>query len=106
MKIPGMPDGLDFGEMMRQAQEMQEKLQTEVKDIKVDATAGGGMVTVTMSGNKEVLDVKIDPQMLKDGDVDMLQDLLMASFNEASRKVDEKLRGKLGAMLPPGLGGF
>jgi hypothetical protein len=62
------------------------------------------MVTVAMAGSKELLDVKIDPEALKDGDVEMLQDMVVAAVNEASRKVDEKLKGRLGAMLPPGLG--
>jgi DNA-binding YbaB/EbfC family protein len=90
--------------MMKQAQEMQDKLQREMADIRVEATVGGGMVSVTMSGAKQVLAVKIDPKTLEDGDVDMLQDMVMAAVNEAVRKVDEKLQGRLGAMLPPGLG--
>jgi DNA-binding YbaB/EbfC family protein len=98
------PGGFDLNEMMRQAQEMQERLQREMKEIRVDATAGGGMITVAMAGSKELLDVKIDPEALKDGDVEMLQDMIVAAVNEASRKVDEKLKGRLGSMLPPGLG--
>ncbi|MCC6744591.1 MAG: YbaB/EbfC family nucleoid-associated protein [Acidobacteria bacterium] len=104
MNIPGFPGGLDFAEMMRQAQEMQEKMQREMDQIRVDATVGGGMVTVQMSGTKELLAVKIDPETLKSADVEMLQDLLVAAVNEAGRKVDEKLKGQLGSMLPPGMG--
>lgn len=98
------PGGFDLNEMMRQAQEMQEKLQREMNDIRVEATAGGGMITVAMSGSKELLEVKIDPEAFKDGDVEMLQDMVVAVVNEAARKVDEKLKGKLGSMLPPGMG--
>jgi DNA-binding YbaB/EbfC family protein len=104
MNIPGFPGGFDLNEMMKQAQEMQEKIQREMKEIRVEATVGGGMVTVAMSGSKELLDVKIDPEAIKDGDVEMLQDLVVAAVNEAVRKVDEKLKGSLGAMLPPGMG--
>ena len=98
------PGGFDLNEMMRQAQEMQERLQREMQEIRMEASAGGGMVTVAMSGSKELLDVRIDPEAVKDGDVEMLQDMILAAVNEASRKVDEKLKGKLGSMLPPGLG--
>jgi DNA-binding YbaB/EbfC family protein len=98
------PGGFDLNEMMKQAQEMQERLQREMKDIRVDASAGGGMITVSMAGSKELLDVKIDPEAVKDGDVEMLQDMIVAAVNEASRKVDEKLKGRLGSMLPPGMG--
>ena len=98
------PGGFDINQMMRQAQEMQERLQREMQDIRMEASAGGGMVTVAMSGSKELREVRIDPEAVKDGDVEMLQDMILAAVNEASRKVDEKLKGKLGAMLPPGMG--
>lgn len=104
MNIPGFPGGLDFAEMMKQAQEMQEKMQREMDQIRVDATVGGGMVTVLMSGTKDLLEVKIDAEMLKNADVEMLQDMIVAAVNEAGRKVDEKLKGQLGAMMPPGMG--
>ena len=98
------PGGFDINQMMRQAQEMQERLQREMQEIRMEASAGGGMVTVAMSGSTELLEVRIDPDAIKDGDVEMLQDMVLAAVNEASRKVDEKLQGKLGAMLPPGMG--
>jgi nucleoid-associated protein EbfC len=104
MNFPGFPGGFDLNEMMKQAQEMQDKLQREMADIRVEATVGGGMVSVAMSGSKQVLSVTIDPKTLADGDVEMLQDMVMAAVNEAVRKVDEKLQGRLGSMLPPGLG--
>ena len=101
MKLPG-----NMQAMMQQAQKMQERMQEEVAQIRVEATAGGGMVTVKMDGHKNVLGVKIDPEVA--GDVEMLQDMVMAACNEAVKKVDdetrEKMSGMLGGMgLPPGL---
>jgi len=92
--------------MMQQAQKMQEKLQAEVALIRVDATVGGGMVSVKMDGHKHVLAVKIDPEVA--GDVEMLQDLVLAAVNEAAQKVDAESQKKMGGMLggmglPPGL---
>ncbi len=92
--------------MMKQAQAMQEKLAQEIAQIRVEASAGGGMVTVKMDGKKNVTGVTIDPEVA--GDVEMLQDMVMAAFNEASKKVDEESQAKMGGMLggmglPPGL---
>ena len=92
--------------MMKQAQQMQQKLQEQIGAIRVEASAGGGMVSVKMDGHKNVLAVKIDPEVA--GDVEMLQDMAMAAFNEAAKKVDEEAQGKMGGMLggmglPPGL---
>jgi DNA-binding YbaB/EbfC family protein len=101
MKFPG---GMNIQQMMKQAQQMQERVQKEMEELRVDATAGGGVVTVVMRGTKDVESIKIDPEAIKDGDVEMLQDMIVAAFNEASRKVDEALKSKLGGMLPPGLG--
>jgi nucleoid-associated protein EbfC len=85
---------------------MQEKLQEEIAQIRVEATAGGGMVAVKMDGHKNVLGVKIDPEVA--GDVEMLQDMVMAAYNEAVKKVDEETRQKTSGMLaglglPPGM---
>lgn len=101
MKLPG-----NMQSMMKQAQQMQQRLQEEIAQIRVEASAGGGMVTVQMSGQKNVLGVKIDPEVA--GDVEMLQDMVMAAFNESAKKVDEaiqqKTSGFLGGLgLPPGL---
>ena len=101
MKLPG-----NMQQMMQQAQKMQEKMQEEVAQIRVEATAGGGMVTVKMDGQKNVLGVKIDPEVA--GDVEMLQDMVMAACNEAVKKVEEETRQKMsgimgGLGLPPGL---
>ncbi len=102
--MKGMPGNMQA--VMQQAQQMQDKLQREIAQIKVEATAGGGMVTVTMDGQKNLLKVKIDPEVA--GDVEMLQDMIVAASNEAVKKVDEEVQGKtrglLGGMgLPPGL---
>ena len=103
MKMPG---GGNMQAMMKQAQQMQAKLQEQIAAIRVEASAGGGMVTVQMDGQKNCLGVKIDPEAA--GDAEMLQDMVLAAFNEATRKVDEetkqKTSGMLGGMgLPPGL---
>ena len=95
MKLPGNMQQMQ--QMMRQAQQVQEKLQAEVAQIRVEASAGGGMVTVQMDGQKNLLKVKIDPEVA--GDVEMLQDLVMAALNEASRKVDQAMQSSLGGML-------
>jgi hypothetical protein len=101
MKLPG-----NMQQMMQKAQQMQEKLQQEIALIKVEATAGGGMVTVQMDGQKNLLSVKIDPEVA--GDVEMLQDMIVAACNEAVKKVDEETKQKMGGMLggmglPPGM---
>ena len=100
MKLPG---GMDLNAMMQQAQQMQEQLGREMKELVVESAAGGGAVSVKMRGDFEVISLKISPDLIKDGDVEMLQDLTVAALNEARRKVEESLKGKLGGMLPPGL---
>jgi DNA-binding YbaB/EbfC family protein len=75
-------------------------------ELRVEASAGGGVVTVQMKGSHEITELKIDPEAVKDGDVEMLQDMIVAATNEANRKVQEAMKGKLGGMLPPGLGGL
>jgi DNA-binding YbaB/EbfC family protein len=93
-------------QMMRQAQQMQEKMQQDIALIKVTATAGGGMVTVAMDGQKNLLSVKIDPEVA--GDVEMLQDMVLAACGEAVKQVEAQIQQKMGGMLggmglPPGL---
>ena len=100
MKLPG---GFDLNSMMKQAQEMQEKMGREMKETVVDASAGGGAVSVKMRGDFQVVELTISPDLVKDGDVEMIQDLTVAALNEAHRKVEETLKGKLGGMLPPGM---
>ncbi|HEV2689156.1 MAG TPA: YbaB/EbfC family nucleoid-associated protein [Bryobacteraceae bacterium] len=101
MKLPG-----NMQAMMKQAEQMQKRMQEEIALIRVEATAGGGMVTVNMDGKKNVTAVKIDPEVA--GDVEMLQDMVLAAVNEAAKKVDdatqEKMGGLLGGLgLPPGM---
>ncbi len=100
MKLPG---GMDLESMMQQAQAMQEQMGREMKEMTVEAAAGGGAVTVRMRGDFEVIGLAISPDLIKDGDVEMIQDLTVAALNEGRRKVEESLKGKLGGMLPPGL---
>ena len=100
MKMPNMQA------MMQQAQQMQQKMQEEIAKIRVEASAGGGMVTVKMDGQKKVTGVTIDPEVA--GDVEMLQDLIVAACNEAVKKVEEETKSMMGGMLggmglPPGL---
>lgn len=100
MKMPNMQA------MMQQAQQMQAKMQEEVAKIRVEASAGGGMVSVSMDGQKKVTAVKIEPEVA--GDLEMLQDLIVAACNEAVKKVEEETQAKMGGMLggmglPPGL---
>ena len=101
MKLPG-----NMQQMMRQAQQMQEKMQHDIALVKVEASAGGGMVTVTMDGQKNLLSVKIEPEVA--GDVEMLQDMVLAAHSAAVKKVDDEIKQKMGGMLggmglPPGL---
>lgn len=94
MKLPG---GMNLQQMMKQAQKMQEEMAKEMESLRVDSTAGGGIVKVEMNGNKEVLAIKIDPEAASD--VEMLQDLVVAAVNECGRKVDEVVQNKLGSAL-------
>ena len=93
--------------MMKQAQQMQERLKKQMADLRVEATAGGGMVTVVVSGTKQVQSVTIDPEVVSKEDVVMLQDLIVAALNDANRKVDEQLgqsmSGLMGGLKIPGL---
>ena len=93
--------------MMKQAQEMQQRLQQQMGDMRVEATAGGGMVTVVVNGTKQLQSITIDPEVVSKEDVEMLQDLIVAAFNDAARKVDEQLgqqmSGLMGGLKIPGL---
>lgn len=86
-------------QMMQQAREKYEELQQKLQATVVDASAGGGSVTVKMNGQKQVLQTTIDPEMVKSGDVEMLQDLVTAAFNAAAQKVDNELQSSMGGML-------
>lgn len=89
---------MNIQKLMRQAQQMQEKMQRELAELVVEASSGGGMVTVKMSGHKNLLGIAIDPEVLDPADPGMLQDLIVSAFNEASRQVDEELQSKLGGV--------
>jgi nucleoid-associated protein EbfC len=85
--------------MMQQAKEMQERLQKQMADLRVEATAGGGMVTVVMDGTKQILSLRIDPEVVSKDDVEMLQDLISAAVNDATRKVDTQLGQSMSGLL-------
>ena len=91
---------MDIRQMMKQAQKMQEQLQQQMQDLRIEATAGGGMVTVTVNGAKQLLSLRIDPEVVSKDDVEMLQDLILAAVNDAHRKVDEQLQKAMGGMMP------
>lgn len=84
--------------MIKQAKEVQEKLQKETAEMRVEGSSGGGMVTVTLDGTKNLVEIKIDPEVVDKKDIEMLQDLIIAAFNDAGAKVDESLSQKLGAL--------
>jgi len=94
--------------MMKQAQQMQERLQQQMGEMRVEASAGGGMVTVVVNGNKQIQSLTIDPEVVSKEDVEMLQDLILAAINDANRKAEEQLNkqmsGLMGGMKIPGLG--
>jgi DNA-binding YbaB/EbfC family protein len=90
-------------QMMKQAQEMQTRLQKQMAELKVEGNAGGGMVTVIVNGAKQVQSLKIDPEVVSKDDVEMLQDLIVAAINDAQRKADDEMGQKMGGMLPPGM---
>jgi len=95
-------------QIMKQVQQMQEQLQKQLDDLVVDASAGGGMVTVRMNGQKRLVSVQIEREVFDSEDAEMLQDLIVAAVNEATRKVDEQLASRVGNLASglnlPGLG--
>jgi DNA-binding YbaB/EbfC family protein len=88
----------DIQKMVKQAQEMQEKMQLEMSEMRVEGSSGGGMVTVVLDGHKNLVSLRIDPEVVNKDDVDMLQDLVLAAFNEAGTRVNEALSQKLGSL--------
>jgi len=93
---------MNIQKMMQQAQAMQSKMQAELDALKVEGTAGGGMVRIALSGTKDVLAVTIDPASVAGGgpeDIETLQDLVLAAFRDASRQVDEAVQKKTSSML-------
>ena len=93
--------------LMKQLQQTQERIQREIAALSIEATSGGGMVRVVMSGEKHVTAITIDPEVVSRDDVEMLQDLVLAAVNEAAHKVDqavqEKMGGLTGSLKIPGL---
>jgi DNA-binding YbaB/EbfC family protein len=94
---------MNIQQMMKQAQQMQERLQKQLTELRVEGNAGGGMVTVVVNGTKQVQSLTIDPEVVSKEDVGMLQDLIIAALNDAHRKADEAMQANVGGMLPPGL---
>lgn len=97
--MKGVPN---LQKMLKTAKEMQEKLQKELAEMRVEGSSGGGMVNVILDGTKSLISIQIEQEVVNKDDVEMLQDLIMAAFNDAGAKVDENLSQKLGA-LGPGL---
>src|ERR671914_1139463 len=98
---------MNINQVMKQAQQMQERLQKQMTEMRIEASAGGGMVSVVVNGNKQLQSLKIDPEVVSKEDVEMLQDLIVAAINDANRKVDEQLgqsmSGLMGGLKIPGL---
>lgn len=84
--------------MLKQAQDMQENMQRELGEMRVEGSSGGGMVVITVDGTKNLISIKLDPEVVDKDDVEMLQDLIAAAFNDAGTKVDEEVAQKMGAM--------
>lgn len=94
---------VNINKLMKQAQEMQEKIAREMEELQIEASSGGGAVTVVMNGKKELIGLSIKKEAVDPDDLEMLEDLVRAAFNEAIRRVDEELSQNLGGMMPPGL---
>jgi nucleoid-associated protein EbfC len=95
-------------QMLSRLRQVQEDLQRQVNSVAVEASSGGGMVSVKMNGQKQVLDVKIEPEVFASKDQEMLQDLIRAAVNEASRRVDDELANQMKTLSSglPGLAGL
>jgi|SRR5438309_10541303 len=91
--------GFNIQELMSQAKKQYEVLQKKMQETIVESSSGGGAVTIKMDGRKQVLSIKIDPEAIKAGDVEMLQDLIAAAFNGAAKKVDDSMQSAMGGML-------
>ena len=93
-----MKNVMDLQKMLKSAQEMQDRLQKELAELRVDGSSGGGMVTVVLDGHKALQSIRIDPEVVNRDEVEMLQDLIVAAFNDGAAKVDEALAAKLGGL--------
>ena len=98
---------MNIQQMMKQAQQMQERLKQQVSEIRAEASSGGGMVSVVVNGSKQIERLTIDPEVVSKDDVEMLQDLILAAVNDAQRKVDDEVSrlvgGMMGGMKIPGM---
>lgn len=90
---------MNIQKMMQQAQQMQERMQKQMAETVIEATAGGGVVTVKVNGAKQLLDIRIDPEAVSKDDVEMLQDMILAAVNDAQRQADEKMNSSMSGML-------
>ena len=90
---------MNIQQMMKQAQQMQERLQKQMAELKVEGNAGGGMVTVVINGAKQIQSLTIDPEVVSKDDLGMLQDLIVAAINDAQRKADEQMAQTMGGMM-------
>jgi DNA-binding YbaB/EbfC family protein len=103
-----MKNIMDLQKMLKTAKDMQDKLQREMAEMRVEGTSGGGMVTVVLDGRKHLLTLRLEAEVVNKDEVDMLQDLIVAAFNDAAAKVDEALSHKLGGLTGglkiPGIG--
>lgn len=90
---------MNIQQMMKQAAQMQERMQKQAAEMRVEGTAGGGMVTVVIDGGKQLHSIRIDPDCVSKDDVEMLQDLIVAAVSDAQRKVDEEMQKQLGGMM-------
>jgi hypothetical protein len=93
-----MKNPLQMQQILKQVQQFQEQLQKQLDELVVEATAGGGMVSVRMNGQKQLHEVRIDPEVFASQDLEMLQDLILVAVNEASRKVDEQMASQMGSL--------
>lgn len=91
--------GFNLQDLMSKAKSQYETLQKRMQETVVEASSGGGAVTAKMDGRKQLLSLRIEPEAVKSGDVEMLQDLILAAVNEAARKIDAALQSSLGGML-------
>ena len=98
---------MNIQQMMKQAQQMQERLKQQMAELRVEASSGGGMVKVVINGAKQLQVLTIDPEVVSKDDVEMLQDLIVAAVNDAQRRADEQMQnlvgGMMGGMKIPGL---
>ncbi|HEY7791554.1 MAG TPA: YbaB/EbfC family nucleoid-associated protein [Vicinamibacterales bacterium] len=90
---------MNIQQMMKQAQQMQDRLQKQMAELRVEASAGGGMVTVVVNGTKQIQSLTIDPEVVSKEDVEMLQDLIVAAINDAYRKVDDEMGNQMGSLM-------